>query len=60
MVKNAQALVDESIAVNLEGEQHMNGKIILQMLGSGLTLYLEDQGLPKVIGQSDFNTYIDL
>jgi len=38
----------------------MKGKIILQMLGSGLTLYLQDEGLPKVIGQADFNTYLDL
>jgi hypothetical protein len=30
------------------------------MLGSGLVLYTLDQGLPKVIGQSDFSTYIDL
>jgi hypothetical protein len=38
----------------------MKRKIILQMLGSGLVLYVQDSGLPKVIGQCDFNTYIDL
>lgn len=52
--------VDKSIAVNQHEEKKMKGKIILQMLGSGLTLYLQDQGLPKVIGQADFNTYLDL
>ncbi len=30
------------------------------MLGSGFTLYLQDKGLPKVLGQNDFNEYIDL
>lgn len=58
--KNAEVVVDQSIAVNLEEEKRMKGKIILQMLGSGLSLYLQDQGLPEVIGQSDFNRYADL
>ncbi len=57
----SETIVDTSIAVNLEElEVHMKGKIILQMLGSGLTLYLQDQGLPPVIGQADFNNYVDL
>ena len=60
VIKNTEIIVDKSIAVNLDAENNMKSKIILQMLGSGLTLYLQDQGLPKVIGQSDFNTYIDL
>jgi len=60
VIKNAVIIVDKSIAVNLEEEKSMKGRIILQMLGSGFTLYLQDQGLPQVIGQSDFNTYIDL
>lgn len=49
----------ESIAVNKQGNEEINGKIILQMLGSGFVLYSKDKGLPKVIGQSDFNKYID-
>ena len=60
VVRDAEIIVDKSIAVNLDEEKNMEGKIILQMLGSGFTLYLQDQGLPKVIGQSDFNSYIDL
>jgi len=60
VVKNAKDIVDKSIAVNLDGVKIMKGRIILQMLGSGFTLYLQDQGLPQVIGQSDFNSYIDL
>ncbi|MFY0652403.1 MAG: hypothetical protein JXQ96_10235 [Cyclobacteriaceae bacterium] len=60
VVKNTQTIVDESIKVNPNEVKLLKGKIILQMLGSGFTLYLENQGLPKVIGQSDFNKYIDL
>ena len=60
VIRNAKDIVDKSIAVNLDGVKIMKGSIILQMLGSGFTLYLLDQGLPQVIGQSDVNTYIDL
>ena len=60
VIKNAGVIVDKSIAVNLDEKKSLKGKIILQMLGSGFTLYLQDQGLPQVIGQSDFNTYLDL
>ncbi|WP_234573280.1 hypothetical protein [Rhodohalobacter sp. 614A] len=60
VVHKSGIVTDESIAVNPDENKSLEGKIILQMLGSGLTLYLQNQGLPKVIGQSDFNTYIDL
>lgn len=60
VVDDFELIKEESIAVNLEEEEKMKGKIILQMLGSGLTLFMQNQGLPKVIGQSDFNKYIDL
>lgn len=60
VLKNAKVVADESVAVNLTNQKQIEGKIILQMLGSGFVLYSLDNGLPKVIGQSDFNTYIDL
>ena len=60
IIKSAEIIVDKSIAVNLDKEKVLKSKVILQMLGSGLTLYQQDQELPIVIGQSDFNTYIDL
>lgn len=60
VMNEAEISVDESIALKLTNEERMEGKIILQMLGSGLTLYLQDQGLPKVIGQTNFNRYLDL
>ena len=60
LMNNAEVIVDESIAINLEEEEIIKSKIILQMLGSGLVLYTKDKGLPGAIGQSDFNVYIDL
>ncbi|WP_186756957.1 hypothetical protein [Echinicola salinicaeni] len=60
VVLDNKTIVEKSIAVNKEETKTLKGKIILQMLGSGLSLYLQDQGLPKVIGQSDFNKYLDL
>lgn len=38
----------------------LKGKLVLQMLGSGLTFFLQDQGLPQVIAQSDFSQLMDL
>ncbi len=60
VLKDSKVIVDTSISVNFKEHKKLESKIILQMLGSGLVLYMQDQGLPKVIGQSDFNTYIDL
>lgn len=60
VVKNSEVILDEPVSVNLSKQERFKGRIILQMLGSGFVLYLKDQGLPKVIGQSDFNTYLDL
>ncbi|AKP50601.1 hypothetical protein [Cyclobacterium amurskyense] len=51
---------EQSIAVNLSENTVLKGTLYLQMLGSGLVLYLKDEELPQVIGQSDFNTLIDL
>ncbi len=60
VVKDSETLADHSIAVNQDEKLLMKGKVILQMLGSGLNVYLQDQGIPRVIGQSDFNNYLDL
>lgn len=60
VVKEAAETENRSIAVNLSGREKAEGRLVLQMLGSGLVLYSWNQGLPKVIGQSDFNRFIDL
>lgn len=58
--RDMELVADESISVNLKGDEKISGKIILHMLGSGLVLYMQDKGLPEVIGQSDFSAYLDL
>ncbi|MEQ9442360.1 MAG: hypothetical protein RIG62_25195 [Cyclobacteriaceae bacterium] len=60
VMKEAKVIVDESIATEHGSLNSIKGKLILQMLGSGLTLYAQGDGLPIPIGQSAFNQYIDL
>jgi len=60
VIKNSAVKADESISVNLSGDEKVSGTLILQMLGSGLVLYKQNLGLPEIIGQSDFSGYIDL
>ena len=60
IVKDSITVFKESIRENLQSNRKLKGKIILQMLGSGLTLYHQKNGLPEVIGQCDFNKYLDL
>ncbi len=60
VIRGAETIADQSIAVNAGETTQLKGRIILQMLGSGFTLYLHNGGIPQVIGQSDFNHYIDL
>lgn len=60
VIKDGRIIVNQSIATNIRNKENINGKLILQMLGSGLVLYFHDEGLPIPIGQSDFNHFIDL
>ncbi len=60
VIRDSVIITNETIATNIGRKDKIRGKLILQMLGSGLVLYLQDNGLPIPIGQSDFNRYIDL
>lgn len=60
VIKGSEVIVNESIATKNGTISSVKGKLILQMLGSGLTLYVQNNGLPIPIGQCDFNQYIDL
>lgn len=60
ITKDSETVFDESVRVNVTVDQKLQGKIILQMLGSGFTLFAQNQGPPAVIGQADFNKYLDL
>jgi len=58
--KGDSILTDTSILTVNQTLDLQEGKLILQLLGSGLVLYLQQQGLPVVIGQFDYNQFMDL
>lgn len=60
ITSNSNVVFEESIRVNSESDVRLKGKIICQMLGSGLTMYHQNKGIPVVIGQSNFNRHLDL
>ncbi|ODS85338.1 MAG: hypothetical protein ABS46_02080 [Cytophagaceae bacterium SCN 52-12] len=60
IVKNGTVVSRESIATRLAPSIKPYGRIILQMLGSGLTVFVRQDSLPQPIAQSDFAAHIDL
>lgn len=59
-VRSSEIIADESIMISKSGEHPIEGKIILQMLGSGFTMYMQSDGLPVPVAQSDFGRVVDL
>lgn len=57
---NGKIVSEQSIATQSNLLLKPEGKVILQMLGSGLTVYMKNEGLPQPIGQSDFSQIVDL
>ncbi|NND07907.1 MAG: hypothetical protein HKN87_16130 [Saprospiraceae bacterium] len=53
-------LLKRSILTHLPTDSIPSGRIILQMLGSGLNVFIQDKGLPKSFGQADFAEEMDL
>jgi hypothetical protein len=60
IVKDSITLVEKSIAFKAGEKNSLQGKIILQMLGSGMVLYLQHNDLPKPIAQFEISEYLDL
>ncbi|MBH44982.1 MAG: hypothetical protein CMC93_00020 [Flavobacteriaceae bacterium] len=60
LIKKDIPVIQEKIGLSLNDQQSIKGKIILQMLGGGFTLFHQNKGIPMVIGQFDFNKHIDL
>lgn len=59
--QHGETLSRESIATPSSGQATVQGKLILQMLGSGFTLYSQQKDeLPLPIAQSDFSERLDL
>ncbi|MBW8332330.1 MAG: hypothetical protein K0M40_09950 [Prolixibacteraceae bacterium] len=59
-VRESKTVVNESILNKDNDSVNIEGKIILQMLGSGFTLFVQNSGLPLPIAQSDFASFVDL
>lgn len=60
IVKDSITVVEKSIAFNPGEKNSLQGKIILQMLGSGMVLYLQHNDLPKPVAQFETSEYLDL
>jgi len=60
ILRGDEVISRKSICIATQANTAANGKLILQMLGSGLTLYCQGDGLPLPIAQSDFSQHIDL
>jgi len=58
--KGAEVVTSQSIATHIPAGAKLRGKIIFQLLGSGLTVYTEHEGLPQPIAQADFSQQLDL
>jgi len=60
IVKDSITVVEKSIALNTAEKNSLQGKIILQMLGSGMVLYVQNNDLPKPVAQFEISEYLDL
>lgn len=60
IVKSGHQIYNDSILSQELNDDMSQGRIILQMLGSGLNLFLQQKGKPTSIGQSDFSDQMDL
>lgn len=58
--KSSVTVLEKSIAINASEKNILSGKLILQMMGSGLVMYVQDKELAKPIAFTDFNEYLDL
>jgi len=59
-VSESKTVVNESVFNKGSSLYNIERRIILQMLGSGFTLFVQNDGLPEPIAQSDFASFIDL
>ena len=60
VIRNRAIVLEKSILTNPLPPPNGSGELILQMLGSGLNVYLKESGLPVSIAQADFNQTLDL
>ncbi|MEC3880803.1 hypothetical protein [Parapedobacter sp. 10938] len=58
--KAGKVVASESIATSIPPGAKLQGKVILQLLGSGLTVYTQHDGGLQPIAQADFSPLLDL
>ena len=60
ITRNKSIIREQSILTNSLEEINLPGDLIVQMVGSGLNVFLKEKGLPISIAQADFNETLDL
>jgi len=60
IIRNKVVVREQSILTNSLEEVNLPGEIIVQMIGSGLNVFIKEKGLPIAIAQADFNETLDL
>jgi len=58
--KDSKLIAEASIATKNAHKCLVKGKIILQMLGNGFSVYVQNDGLPSPVGQSDLGPTMDV
>ncbi|MVZ65919.1 hypothetical protein GQF61_08620 [Sphingobacterium sp. DK4209] len=58
--REGKLLLDSNLIQAGKNKKLNGSKLILQMLGSGLVLYLQQEELPLVIAQLDYSNFLDL
>ena len=59
VIEKEKTIADESIYTH-SSPRFLSGQLIFQLYGSGLSVFTRSNGLPIVVGQTDFNQWIDL
>lgn len=60
VIKGDRNVSDESILLKNTPAQDLPGRLIVQLVGSGLNVFVQHRGLPVAIGQSNFSDLLDL
>ncbi|PHN02688.1 hypothetical protein CRP01_31210 [Flavilitoribacter nigricans DSM 23189 = NBRC 102662] len=60
VILDGRTITDSSILLESARGATLPARIRLQMLGSGLNLFFQNEGLPVAIGQVDFSQHLDL
>ena len=60
MMEDSKEVINSSFAYSQNEKPGLKGRVVLQMLGSGFTLFIQDDELPQPLGHFDYSQHIDL